>query len=98
MSGLIILLLSFPYKVNEFIINHYLKVLLRLFPSRVPRPRVEADNLPSSTRKRAPTPSTTTDVPGIIICMADVGGCDLYSKGLNFNRQDYINGIEEENI
>jgi len=54
MSGLIILLFSFPYKVNEFIINLYLKVVLRLFPSRAPRSRVEADNLPSSTRKSAP--------------------------------------------
>ena len=86
MSDLIILLVSFPHKVNDFIINHYLKVVLRLFPSRAPRSRVEADNLPSSTRKSAPTPTTTTGVPGITICLADVSGCDLYFKGLNFNR------------
>lgn len=85
-SGLIILLVSAPYKVNDFIINHYRKVVLRLFPSRAPRLRVEADNLPSSTTNSAPTPTTTTDVPGITICLADVGGCDLYFKGLNFNR------------
>jgi hypothetical protein len=86
MSGLIIFLVSFPNKVNEFIINHYLKVVLRLFPSRAPRSRVEADNLPSSTRKSAPAPTNTTDVPGITLCLANVGGCDLYLKGLNFNR------------
>jgi hypothetical protein len=97
MSGLIILA-SFPYKVNEFIINHYLKVVLRLFPSRAPRSRVEADNLPPSTEKSAPTPTTTTDVPGITICLADVGGCDLYFKGLNFNGQNYFNANEQESI
>jgi hypothetical protein len=59
---------------------------------------VEADNLPSSTRKSIPPPTTTTDVPGITICLADVGGCDLYFKGLNFNRQNYFKGNEEESI
>ena len=98
-SGLIIILVSAAYKVNDFIINHYLKVVLRFFfPSRAPCSRVEADYLPTSTTKIAPTSTATTDVPGITIFLADVGGRDLYFKGLNFNRQNYFNGNEEESI
>lgn len=83
--GLITLLVAATCKVNDFTINHCLKVLLRLFSSRAPLSLVEATNLPSSITKSSPTPTAATGVRGITVCLADTGGCDLYFKGLNFN-------------